>query len=248
MTETPPSTTDDWAFFLDIDGTLIDIAPTPDAVVVPAGLPGVLARLRDRTGGALALLTGRGMETVDRLFAPVRLPVGAVHGTELRFPDGRIDVPPVAEALAGIRERLAAFVVAHPGTLLEDKGIAVAVHFRAVPAFHDAVEREVRDAAAAAGDSLAVQPGKAVFEIRPAHADKGHALAAFMQSPGFRGRRPLAVGDDVTDESMFEEAVRRGGRALRVGDARGGSSAQQAFSDPAGVRAWLAELAGQQLR
>lgn len=243
MTDDLPSTADDWAFFLDIDGTLIDIAPTPDAVVVPEELPGVLARLRDRTDGALALITGRGMETVDRLFAPVLLPVGAVHGTQLRFPDGRLDAPPVAEALADIKQRLGSFVDGHPGTLLEDKGIAVAVHFRAVPELRDAIEKQVREVAGVAGDTLAVQPGKAVFEIRPAHADKGHALAAFMENPGFKGKRPLAVGDDVTDESMFKEAVRRGGVALRVGRAQEGSSAQQAFNDPADVRAWLAGLA-----
>ncbi|MCB1495995.1 MAG: trehalose-phosphatase [Bauldia sp.] len=248
MTETPPLTPDDWAFFLDIDGTLIDIAPTPDTVVVPPGLPGILGRLRDSTGGALALLTGRGLDTVDRLFTPVRLPVGAVHGTELRFPDGRIEAPAVADALSGIRNRLADFVAGHAGTLLEDKGLALAVHFRAVPELHDAVEAEVREAAAAAEDVLTVQPGKAVFEIRPAHADKGHALGVFMENPGFKGKRPLAVGDDVTDESMFKEAVRRGGRALRVGDAQQGSHARQAFDNPDGVRAWLADLVGQQLR
>ncbi len=244
MTDDLPSSPDDWAFFLDIDGTLIDIAPTPDGVVVPPDLPDVLDRLRVRTGGAIALLTGRSMETVDRLFAPARLPVGAIHGTQLRFADGEVSIRPPSVALAGIRERLSAFVATRPGTLLEDKGTALAVHYRADPAAHDAVEAEVRDAAAAGGNDLTVQPGKAVFEIRPAHADKGHALATFMESPAFRLKRPLAVGDDVTDESMFAEACRRGGRALRVGVAQAGSNAQEAFTDPQAVRAWLAILAG----
>ncbi|SDB20687.1 trehalose-phosphatase [Bauldia litoralis] len=243
MSDSLPSTTDDWAFFLDIDGTLIDIAPTPDAVVVPHDLPGILDRLSQRTGGALALLTGRDLDTVDRLFAPFTLPAGAIHGTQLRFADGEVAIPSESPALAGIRERLGAFVAGRPGMLLEDKGTALAVHFRADPTAHDAVEREVRDAAAAGGADLTVQPGKAVFEIRPAHADKGRALATFMDSPAFAGRRPVAIGDDVTDESMFAEATRRGGQAFRVGAAQAGSFAHKAFDDPAGVRAWLAGLA-----
>lgn len=241
MTGILPESTDGWAFFLDIDGTLIDIAPTPDAVIVPPGLPAMLGRLCGQTGGALALLTGRGIATVDRLFAPVRLPIGAIHGTEIRFPDGEIAASPHVPALAGIRRRLTDFVAAHPGALFEDKGSAVAVHFRTDPALQGAVEREVRAAAEAAG-GLVVQPGKMVFEVRPAGASKGHALAAFMAHAAFAARRPLAIGDDVTDESMFAAALRLGGCALRVGAAETDSVATVKFRDPAAVRRWIARL------
>ena len=239
---TLPTSPDGFAFFLDVDGTLIEIAPTPDSVVVPPGLPGVLTRLRDATGGALALLTGRDMATVDRLFAPAKLPVGAVHGTMLRFASGETVMPPPDPALAAIRARLAAFVAAHPGALLEEKASAVAVHYRAAPDLHNAVEAAVKRAVGAAGGGLAVQPGKLVFEIRPASADKGRALATFMGHPEFAGRRPLAIGDDLTDESMFVAAVERGGRAMRVGAGPFESIAPTEFGNPEAVRRWLTSL------
>jgi trehalose 6-phosphate phosphatase len=237
-----PDSSDDWAFFLDIDGTLIDIAPTPDSITVPPDLPSVLERLCLQTGGALALMTGRSIEVVDRLFAPAQLPVAGIHGTEIRFDGGDISRIPPSPELAGIRQQLAGFVSSHKGTLLEDKGTAVAVHYRADPSLRNLVESEVRAAVATGGGDLVVQPGKMVFEIRPGHADKGHALARFMESKAFRGRCPLAIGDDVTDESMFRTAKEFGGIALRVGNAVVESAAPSIFADPAAVRAWLASL------
>lgn len=241
MDKALPSSSDNWAFFLDVDGTLLDIAPAPDAVVVPADLPGILEALCRQVGGALAILTGRSVETIDRLFDPAHLPVGAVHGAVLRFADGRKVAPQVPAALKEIRERLTNFVSRHPGTLFEDKETAVALHFRGAPAAAEAAEAEVRAAIATAGDELVLQPGKMVFEIRPGQASKGKALAAFMADPAFAARRPLAVGDDLTDESMFAEARRLGGCALRVGAAEG-SVARPVFDKPAEVRGWLASL------
>lgn len=238
-----PTSPDGWAFFFDIDGTLIDIAPTPDAIVVPPDLPGDLARLSEKTDGALALISGRGIDTIDSLFAPARLPAGAIHGTQIRFADGDLRLPPPSSALDDIRDRLAGFVAAHHGALLENKGSAVAVHYRANPDLHDQVEAEVRAAAALGGTELIVQPGKFVFEIRPAHADKGRALGTFMANPAFHGRRPLAIGDDVTDETMFKAAVKLGGDALRVGEAEGESAARTGFDSPSDVRDWLARIA-----
>jgi trehalose 6-phosphate phosphatase len=237
-----PKSSDGWAFFLDIDGTLIDIAPTPDAIVVPPDLPAVLDRLRAQAGGALALMTGRSIATVDHLFAPARLPAAGIHGTEIRIWGDDISRSPPAPELIGIRQHLATFVAAHAGTLLEDKGSAVSVHYRANPSLHDIVEAEVRAVAAAGRGDLVVQPGKMVFEIRPGHADKGRALGTFMKSEAFRSRRPLAIGDDVTDESMFQAARDLGGCALRVGPTETGSIASAGFTDPAAVRAWLASL------
>jgi trehalose 6-phosphate phosphatase len=242
MCEFLPETTVGWAFFLDIDGTLIDIAPTPDAVVVPPTLPIMLKRLSARAGGAVALVSGRSIETIDRLLAPARLPLGALHGAEMRFPDGRIVLAPESQALDNARRRLAAFVAAHPGVLLEDKGPALAIHYRTAPRLRDAVEAEVRAAAAAAGDAFIVQPGKMVLELRPAGFSKGSALSTLMSQPAFAGRRPLAVGDDVTDEAMFEAALQAGGSALRVGTAEGDSLARVAFDRPAAVRDWISRL------
>jgi trehalose 6-phosphate phosphatase len=243
-----PHSPDGWAFFLDIDGTLIDIAPTPDAVVVPAGLPEALAALVAATGGAVAVLTGRDLATVDRLFAPILLPAGAVHGSLLRDAHGAIIGDPPAAGLSAVRERLAAFVEANPAALLEDKGTAVAVHFRVDPGLESAAEAAVGEAMAATGEGLAVQPGKMVFEVRPAGADKGAALDVFMQSQDFRGRRPIAVGDDLTDESMFRAALAHGGAAFRVGTPPPGrtSVAATAFAGPAEVRAWLSALVSPQ--
>jgi trehalose 6-phosphate phosphatase len=242
VTELPHSP-NGFAFFFDIDGTLIDIASTPDAITVPEGLPTLLGRLRDRTGGAMALLTGRDIATVDRLFAPARLPAGAIHGAVLRDASGAVIGEAPDPALAGVRSRLAAFVADHPAALLEDKGIAVAVHFRADPSLEPEAEAATREAVAAAGPSLVVQQGKMVFEVRPAAADKGAALSAFMRSPAFVGRRPVAVGDDLTDESMFRASVTLGGLAFRVGGAAEAVSvAEPAFAAPVDVRLWLVTL------
>jgi trehalose 6-phosphate phosphatase len=237
-----PESTDGWALFLDIDGTLIDIAPTPDSIVVPPDLPSVLDRLCTRMDGALALLTGRSIETVDRLFAPALLPVAGVHGSEIRLSGSEISRAPPAPELAAIRVRLAVFASSHAGALLEEKGTAIAVHYRADPSLRDMVESEVRAAATAAHGNLVVQPGKMVFEIRPAHTDKGRALETFMRNEPFRDKRPLAVGDDVTDETMFQMAKHLGGGGLRVGNGIAGSAAPFGFANPAAVRAWLAGL------
>jgi len=238
-----PHTTEGWAFFLDIDGTLLEIAPTPDAVVVPPDLPPLLDAICRRADGALAPLTGRDAATGDRLFAPFRLPVGAVHGSLIRDAAGDTLGAPPDPKLPEIRTRLAAFVAAHPTALLEDKGTAVALHFRADPSLAGPAEATVR-AAVAGASGLTVQPGKMVFEIRPARADKGAALATFMATAAYHNRRPVAVGDDLTDESMFAAALAAGGMALRVGDPShpGDSRASVAFETPHDVRRWLARL------
>ncbi len=239
-----PRSVDGLALFLDVDGTLVDIAPTPDAIVVPPDLPPLLAALSERTGGGLALITGRDMVAVDAMFAPFRLPVGAIHGTLLRDASGAIVGDPPHPALPDIRRRLEAFASDHPSALVEDKGSAVAVHFRLDPALDKAAEAVVRAAVAEAGEGLSVQPGKMVYEIRPDGADKGRALTAFMQEPAFRGRRPVAVGDDLTDESMFRAARDAGGLAFRVGAAPPGhaSAAEVGFEGPEAVRRWLRAL------
>ncbi len=237
-----PDCVDGWAFFLDIDGTLIDIAATPDGVVVPPGLPDLLASLYERSNGALALLTGRDIATVDRLFAPHRLPIGAVHGVLIRHRADEETCFAPHPALPGILSRFGAFAASHEGALVEDKGTAVAIHFRANPLLADEAEALVAAALAEAGAGLMVQPGKMVLEVRPVGSDKGTALASFMESQAFKGRRPVAIGDDVTDEAMFRAAVAAGGVALGVGAPRGETAAITAFAGPSDVRNWLAGL------
>lgn len=235
-----PQSTDGWAFFLDVDGTLIDIAPTPDSVVVPPDLPGLLETLSAESGGAVALVSGRAIATLDRLFAPLRLAAAGVHGAEMRFPDGRSETF-AADSMDALRPQLAELAGRHPGLLVEDKGVAMAVHFRAVPELGPAVERALGEMLAGHRD-VHLQPGKMVFEVRPAGVDKGRAVSTFMRAPPFAGRRPFAVGDDLTDESMLAFAVAAGGSAARVGKSNGDAFAGAAFADPAAVLRWLAEL------
>lgn len=228
------------AFFLDIDGTLIELAPTPDAVAVPGELPACLTALSARVGGALALVTGRSIETADLLMAPAVLPVAGVHGSELRFADGRIRRPRMHPALPGLKATLAGFVARHPGLILEDKNRAVAVHYRAIPEAGQEVRHYLDELVKVAADDLAVQPGKMVFEIRPRGTSKGGAIAAFLKEAPFVGRVPVFAGDDWTDESAFAAVNAAGGRSIRVGDPDRPTEAGERIRNPAAFRAWLA--------
>jgi trehalose 6-phosphate phosphatase len=227
-----------WALFLDLDGTLLDIAPRPDAVRVPETLPRDLARLSHRLGGALAIVSGRARATIDDLLAPLSPPGGFGHGAELRAANGAL-LPDTMPALpVGWADTLATLVAAHDGLLLERKPHGLAVHFRAAPdqgpAVHDAMLRLV----AARQADFAVLPAHMAFEIRPRAATKARAVETLMASPPFIGRRPVFVGDDVTDEDGMEAARRFGGFGLHVGrDFTGG---------PAQVRAWIAAAAAAQ--
>lgn len=236
-----PTTPDGWAFFLDLDGTLIDIAQTPDEVVVPPELPGTLTRLASRAGGALALVSGRTIGTLDRLLAPARLPAAGIHGAEMRFADGgrQTLAPPVLDA---VRLYLSELAARHPELLVEDKTVAIAVHYRPRPELRAELEAALA-AIVSADPGLDLQPGKMVFEVRPAGADKGLALARFLETPPFAGRRPLAVGDDLSDEHMFRVAADRGGLAVRVGADHRETAAAACLNDTQSLRSWLSTLA-----
>lgn len=234
---------DRWALFLDVDGTLIEIAPSPDAVIVPDNLPALLTDLRGMLGGALALVTGRSIETADRLLAPAVLPVAGIHGAEIRLSDGSIHGKAENEALDRISDHLKAFVQTREGLLVEDKGRAVAVHFRLAPEYGDEVERHVRELVEGETAGLEVQPGKMVVEIRPHGADKGRAVEFFLEQPDFNGRLPLVIGDDWTDEAAFRVANARCGRSVRVGRDERPTEAVERLPDPAAVLEWLAGAA-----
>ena len=231
------------ALFLDVDGCLIDLADRPEDVVVPPGLVDDLERLSARVGGALALVSGRAIADIDRLFAPLRLPAAGQHGLEWRStPTGAVERVPVDRAvLDRLAASLSGFASSRPGLRVEPKGAAVAIHYRQAPdlgadviAFAEALLADVPGWHALAG--------KMVVELKPDGGDKGAAVDRFLALSPFAGRRPLAAGDDVTDEDSFAAALRHGGVALQVGD-REPTQANRRLPDPAAMRAWIAHLA-----
>lgn len=231
-----------WAVFLDVDGTLLDIAPTPDAVVVPPELPDILQRLRDDLGGALALVTGREISVIDQFFAPLKLAVAGIHGAELRFPDGQTKSATAHPDLPRIVRELEGFAALNEGLLVEPKGRAVAIHFRKNPVLGEDVEGLVHELVQTSAPGLEVQPGKMVFEVRPAKADKGCAISVLLEQEPYAGRRPLVFGDDWTDEPAFRTANARDGRSIRVGRDKRPTEANETIADPAAVRQWLARI------
>lgn len=232
-----PRTARDWALFLDVDGTLLDLVPTPDAVAVPPALPPLLRRLHDRLGGALAFVSGRPIATLDRLFAPLRVPCAGLHGVERRDARGLVHRATQDEAsLCELRRASFELARALPGILVEDKHYTVALHYANAPQHQAAL---LAAAAAIAGRTgFELQAGHKIYELKPPGADKGGALTAFLEEPPFCGRRPLFFGDDLTDEYAHAVTRARGGMAVQVG-ARVDSVAQYALDDPASVLRWL---------
>jgi trehalose 6-phosphate phosphatase len=238
-----PSEVAGWAFFIDIDGTLIDIAQSPEAVHVPPWLPTALERLSERLGGALALVSGRAIAGIDALFAPAQLAAAGLHGDELRLPDGSAETEPPPPAIAKLRPRLAALAAGWPGAFFEDKGSAIAVHYRGNPEAGPAIIAAIDGMIADVANELSAQPGKMVVEVKPARAGKDKAVRRLMAEAPFAGRRPLVLGDDLTDETMFRAANDLGGVAIRVGHGDRPTAAAYQLPDPAAVREWIAELA-----
>jgi trehalose 6-phosphate phosphatase len=228
------------AYFLDADGTLLDIMPRPEDVVADEGLRTLLAELAGAARGALAIVSGRTITDIDRIFAPPILPVSGLHGAEIRFLDRSRGSSPNDGAMDGVRRPLADFVAAHPGLRLEDKGAALAVHFRQTPELaHEVLEFLV---ALAQQSGLAVQEGKMVAELKQAHHDKGKGIATLLAKPPFLGRKPVFIGDDSTDESGFLFVNAQGGVSVRVGPAEAATNARYRLPDPASLRAELHRL------
>ena len=234
---------DRWALFIDIDGTLLSVAPTPDAVMVPAGLVQLLDGLASGLGGAIAILTGRRVADADRLFAPLKLVASGVHGTELRSERGgpiATLAPTIPSDVIGAMNNIAGVA---SGILVEQKGCGVAVHYRNAPLARRALETELAAIIAASSYDLVLRKGRKVLEAIPNGYSKGTALAALLSRPPFKGRSPVMVGDDVGDEPAFLTAERLGGMALRVAGEH--FDKQEAdFDGVAGVHAWLKALAG----
>jgi trehalose 6-phosphate phosphatase len=228
-----------WALFLDFDGTLVDIAETPDAVAVPPKLPYLLDELRRHLGGALALVSGRTISAIDLMLKPMTFDVAGLHGLEYRSNRRIRRCDP--EAHSEIRRAvllLAEQLRPLDGVVVEDKGCSVAVHWRLAPQKREIVVEAATRLFADLGPGYHLQLGKAVVEILPAQYSKGQAIQSFMQEPPFLGRRPIFIGDDLTDESGFRVVNAVEGISVRVG--RGSTGARHFVDSPASIRALLA--------
>jgi trehalose 6-phosphate phosphatase len=231
-----------WALFLDVDGTLLELAATPESVYVSDGLKSLLIQLSERLEGALALISGRTIADLDRLFAPLRFCASGVHGTERRAVDGAILRAAIDTGqLRAAREELSEFVAAHEGLLLEDKSYALALHFRLAPQLAELSHLKMRLILEGLGAEYVLQPGKRVLEIRPAAWSKGTAVRAFLNQAPFTGRVPVYIGDDVTDEHAFEAVNQLQGISIRVG-APDRTTARYQLASVGEVHRWLAEM------
>jgi trehalose 6-phosphate phosphatase len=232
------------AILLDVDGTLLDIAPTPNEVVVPRDLPEVLSRVRDRLDGALALVSGRMISEIDNFFAPLKLAAIGGHGAEMRPVAGGPILAGRATPLdAEFKQKLIDIASRHPGVLLEDKGYSLALHYRRVPKQGVALIHEVKHAHEAWGDqSIELLSGKAVLELKFAGFNKGSAVRQLMTYPPFAGRAPIFVGDDRTDEDAFKVMPEFNGQSMSVGRRLPGI--EKYFESPADVRNWLGLMSG----
>ncbi len=243
-TQALPPPAPGWALFLDVDGTLIEIADRPAAVRVEPRMIAVLSALVRATDGAVALVSGRPVEFLDRLFAPLVLPAAGLHGLERRGAAGHWAVRVGRHAdVDRFTAAFESFVAAHPGCLVEDKGLTVALHYRMAPEAGAAARALAERLAAESGGAFRVQHGKMVAELRPEGPDKGAVVAAFMEEPPFAGRLPVFAGDDVTDEAGFAEVNRRGGHSVRVGSPVGPTAARWQVPSVAALAEWLAEVA-----
>ena len=236
----PPPPRLDWAYFLDVDGTLIDIATTPEAVRVDTAMLELIARLHRSSGGAVALVSGRALSFLENRLGTLRLPLAGQHGLERRDAAGRLwmhAAPPAAKCR--IKEALAPIVARHPSLLLEDKGLTLALHYRLAPHLAAYAQRLMARLARAAGAGLEVQRGKCVAEVKPSGIDKGTAVAEYLAESPFRGRRPVFIGDDLNDEHGFAEVNKLDGISIKVGQGR--SCARFRLRDVAAVRRWLGD-------
>lgn len=234
----PPHPDSAWAWFFDFDGTLAAIAESPGRVRIDPQMRRVVRALHREAGGAVALVTGRTLADVDRFFPELALAAAGQHGSERRDATGRVTrhhLP--TPRLAPARDELAELVARHPGLVLEDKGMALALHYRRAPRLAGYAHRVARRMAARLGPTYCVQGGKRIVEIRPAGRDKGTAIRDFMREPPFRGRRPVFLGDDTTDEFGFAVVNRMHGLSIKIGT--GPTVARWRLRDVEAVRGWL---------
>jgi trehalose 6-phosphate phosphatase len=232
------------AILLDIDGTILDLAPSPQQVWVPPGLRRTLARLDGLTGGAVALVSGRSLADIDLIFSPLQLAAIGGHGAELR---AVADAEPVMRAgplSTALKRKLASVTEIGPGILAENKGYSLAIHYRLAPDKEDEVRSAVAAICAGAPPgSVEILPGKLVVEIKPAGISKADAVCELMSLPPFADRKPIFIGDDVTDEPVFGIIAKFGGLGFSVGRVFADTNGH--FDKPESVRAWLEHIAAE---
>lgn len=236
------------ALLLDFDGTLVDFAATPDAVRVDPALRRLLLRLQARLDGALAIISGRSIDSLDALLAPLRLPLAGLHGMERRAADGQRHAPPACGDWLGIaRDALRQHAARLPGLLLEEKSHGLALHWRRAPQHAEDARRAALQLQRSLRPAPLLVEGHAVIELREPGPGKDAALDAFLAEPPFRGRRPVYIGDDVTDLPALQRALQLGGVAIHVGAEAAHyreplPPAMHRLAEPRAVRDWLAAL------
>lgn len=233
-----------WALFLDLDGTLLDIAERPEEVVVPPGLADHLDRVRVGLFGALAIVSGRPLVDIDRFLHPLRFDAASEHGSILRVSENGGDgVVSIAAAISGeLVGTIERAIEGFEGVFVEAKKTAVSVHYRQAPGSGDELSRHLNRVLEAVGGDLRILPGRYVFEFVPSRVSKACAVEAFLASATFAGRMPVFFGDDATDEEACQLVERMGGVALRVAGERF-SSREAAFQSAGHVREWITKLA-----
>lgn len=234
---------DECAILLDVDGTILDIAPTPPEVWVPPSLRHAISRLAKRTGGALALVSGRSLDELDLLFSPLQLPAVGGHGAEFRPQAGGRDCRRAVSLDPVLKRKFAKVAELGPGILLEDKGYSLALHFRLAPDLEARIEAAVgRIYAEHPTAPIEILHGKSVLEIKQSGFSKASGVRELMRHPPFLDRHPIFIGDDVTDESVFRIIPEFDGLAFSVGRMVAGVDGH--FEKPEAVRGWLAQIAG----
>jgi trehalose 6-phosphate phosphatase len=227
--------------FLDVDGTLLDFAPTPDGALVDDALLVLLSRLRETLGGALALISGRTLEQIDAMFRPLALPAAGIHGFERRSAAGAVYRPAASGSeLDRVRHWLRSVALPCSGLLLEDKVHSLALHYRLAPQAAGCALDAARGALAWLGPGYEIIEGEKVVELKPAGLNKATAIEAFMSEPPFTGCVPVFLGDDLTDFDGFAAVRSHGGVDIAVGNR---ASARWHLQGPGSTRAWLRELA-----
>lgn len=224
------------ALFLDFDGTLVDLAATPDAIHVPDGLAHALEALGTRHRGAMAVVSGRALDNLAEHLGAFQFAVAGSHGAEVRGASGETIGAKPTMLLAAVQDAVDLFARDNAEVSIERKAYGLALHYRAAPHLEDSVRGFAAELAAAY--DLQIKQGKAVCELMQSRGGKDRAVSLLMQRPLFAGAHPVFIGDDVTDEDGFEEVVRRGGTAIVVGE-RDSAAAQFRLADPAAVRDWL---------
>ena len=231
-----------WALFLDIDGTLIEHADHPEGITIPTDLPDLLSRVQSALGGAVALVSGRTIDWMDEKFAPTKLAASGQHGAETRLAPDAPSVPiPVPKWRKPLENALDIELATWPGVFIEHKPLSLAVHFRAVPQFADAIMDKVTAIGQGLDPNVEFLKGRFVIEVREAGHDKGTAVKNLMNTAIFTGRTPVFFGDDVTDEDGFRACRAAGGLAVAVGPRHTGQ-ADYNLKGPADVREWLGRI------